>query len=172
MSGGGQDPRELIARFGQKMVDRLRDSRLAAAVPDSPPADPELAVLDREIGELIAVLEAETRAAETGRLATLAESGPRKAEALARVEERLAGLPGLQDQLAQHEPLRARLDQLRATAARNAAMLSAAAESARLISDEIQRIRDRHSTAGLYGRDGQTRERDEGPGKDRIDRAL
>ncbi|MEI4485521.1 hypothetical protein V8J36_04910 [Frigidibacter sp. MR17.14] len=162
----GEAPRELIARLGQKMVDRLREG-LA-----EPETDPRVTEAEQAIDWLSALLAVETEAAIEGRISELAETGPQKAEGLARVEAALAAIPELAEGLEGFPTLRPRLEALRTTAAQNAETLAGAAEAARMISVEIQRIRDRHSSAGVYGRNGQTRERPAPPGAEHIDREL
>ena len=107
------------------------------------------------IDQLARLLRDEIAAIGQGQLARVEELFPRKAELLGEIEtvfgqqEKNFG----QDDAAS-ERMRVRLDDLRDLIATDLALLRRMTEATSAVASEIERIRDRQSLRGLYGKDG------------------
>ena len=110
-----------------------------------------LSVVDR----LSRVLRDEIAAITGGRLAEVTALYPQKTALLAEVETAFAAPRALLHDHPESGKLREKLEELRELIAQDHALLEKMTEATSHIIDELDRIRDRHSLSGTYGRDGE-----------------
>ena len=113
------------------------------------------ATAENLIDRLARVLRDEIAAIGQGRLAEVETLYPLKAQLLAEVEQAFAD-PGhiLDGQTTQSKRIRAKLSDLRDLLHQDMEILRRMTEATASVAREIERIRDRHSLKGLYGKDG------------------
>lgn len=106
------------------------------------------------VDRLAKLLKDEIAAIANGKLGEVAELFPEKNALLSQVEEIFAGSGGeLRDHPKSHE-LQTKLAELRELIAHDLKLLERMTEATGAIAAELDRIRDRHSLAGVYGPDG------------------
>ena len=109
------------------------------------------------VDKLARLLRDEIAAITGGRLAEVTELYPQKTALLAEVEEAFATPRALLVDHPQAAEMRAKLEELRGLIAQDHALLERMTDATGAIIDELDRIRDRHSLSGTYGRDGAKR---------------
>lgn len=107
------------------------------------------------VDKLARLLRDEIAAITGGRLAEVTEIYPQKTALLAEVEAAFATPRALLVDHPQASELQAKLEELRGLIAQDHALLEKMADATGAIIDELDRIRDRHSLSGTYGRDGE-----------------
>lgn len=106
------------------------------------------------VDKLSRLLRDEIAAITGGRLAEVTEIYPKKTALLAEVEEAFATPRALLVDHPQAADLKTKLEELRGLISQDHALLEKMTQATGAIIDELDRIRDRHSLSGTYGRDG------------------
>ncbi|MFC2970553.1 hypothetical protein [Acidimangrovimonas pyrenivorans] len=115
-----------------------------------------LAAFESDIVAVTELLQDEIAAIGAGDLDRVGGLYERKAELLKRIELRMPVVElFLRDRLAGDDPLRARFAAFRAAVEEDSALLDRMSQATAEIVREIEKIRDRHSLNGLYGKSGQ-----------------
>lgn len=118
------------------------------------------------------LLRAEISAIRSGSLEAVTELYSKKAELLKRIELLMPVVePFLKDRIGSDAGLAARLLDLKRAVQEDSALLQRMSAATSDIVHDIEKIRDRHSLNGLYGKSGR---RVTGPGPDRrrIDKTI
>lgn len=117
-----------------------------------------LAQFDADIAAVTEVLRTEIAAIEAGHIDAVTELYPRKADLLKRIEVLMPVVePFLSARIDTDPELRDRLAALKAAVSEDGALLERISEATTAIVREIDKIRDRHSLNGLYGKRGERR---------------
>lgn len=111
------------------------------------------------VDKLARLLRDEIAAITGGRLGEVTELYPQKTALLAEVEAAFATPRPLLEEHPQAAQLKAKLEDLRQLIAQDHALLEKMTDATSAIIDELDRIRDRHSLSGTYGRDGEKKSR-------------
>lgn len=117
-----------------------------------------LALFEADVAAVTRVLEEEIAAIAAGRIEEVPEIYPRKAELLHRIEVLMPVVePFLKIRIDADPDLRGRLVALKAAVSQDGALLERISDATTAIVREIDKIRDRHSLNGLYGKRGERR---------------
>ncbi|WP_102223659.1 hypothetical protein [Acidimangrovimonas sediminis] len=117
-----------------------------------------LARFEEDMEAVTAVLSTEIAAIEAGRIEEVTALYPEKAALLKRIEVLMPVVePFLRARIETDPGLRARLVALKQAVGQDGALLARMSEATSQIVREIDKIRDRHSLNGLYGKRGERR---------------
>ncbi len=146
---------------GSRLRQRIetRRARMAAGLDPGPVPTEEdarnLRQFDADTRAVTALLEDEIAAIRTGRLETVTELYPRKADLLKRIELVMPVIePFLRARIGTDAGLRDRLAALRRAVQEDSGLLEHMAETTAEIVRDIKKICNRHSLDGLYGKSG------------------
>lgn len=153
-----------------------RRARAAAGIPAGPVPtaedDRNLADFEADTVAVTELLQSEIAAIRAGKLDLVTELYPRKAALLKRIELLLPVVePFLKDKVRRDARLAEGLAALKRAVQEDSALLERMSVATGEIVRDIEKIRDRHSLNGLYGKSGR---RVTGPGSDlrKIDKTI
>lgn len=162
------------SRFRRRIA--ARRERAAAGLEPGPVLTDEdshnLQEFEADTETVTALLQQEIQAIRAGRLETVMELYPRKAELLKRIELLMPVVePFLKERIPGDLELAGRIAALKAAVQEDSALLERMSEATAAIVRDMEKIRNRHSLDGIYGKSGR---RVTGVGADhrRIDKTL
>lgn len=142
------------SRFRKRLEARRDGAQAEAAMTDEDRQG--LAEFESDITAVTDLLQDEIAAIGAGDLDAVGTLYERKAELLKRIELQMPVVePFLRDRLTGDDPLRARFTAFRAAVEEDSELLDRMSQATGEIVREIEKIRDRHSLNGLYGKSGQ-----------------
>ncbi|WGT51737.1 hypothetical protein [Thioclava nitratireducens] len=154
---------ETPSRFRKRMQAR-RDDISADGPVLTEEDDANLAAFEANIDATLDLLHEEIAAVEAGHLDRVTELYDRKADLLKRIELKIPVIePFLEASEHAAPALREKLRQLKVAVQDNSVLLSRMSEATRDIVREIEKIRNRHSLDGLYGKSGKPVTGQDGP---------
>ncbi|TMV72715.1 hypothetical protein FGG78_29560 [Thioclava sp. BHET1] len=145
------------SRFRKRI--EARRAQIAAGLGDAVPMTEEdranLSAFEADMLSVTGLLNKEVAAIAEGRFEAVNELYERKAELLKRIEFLMPVVePFLRQRLDEDEELRGRLRSLKAAVQEDSALLARMSAATSEIVRELDKIRDRHSLKGLYGKSG------------------
>lgn len=154
---------ETPSRFRKRMQAR-RDDISADGPVLTEEDDANLAAFEANIDATLDLLHEEIAAIEAGHLDRVTELYDRKADLLKRIELKIPVIePFLEASEHAAPTLREKLRQLKVAVQDNSVLLSRMSDATRDIVREIEKIRNRHSLDGLYGKSGKPVTGQDGP---------
>ncbi|OWY00883.1 hypothetical protein [Thioclava sp. IC9] len=154
---------ETPSRFRKRMQAR-RDDISADGPVLTEEDDANLAAFEANIDATLDLLHEEIAAVGAGHLDRVTELYDRKADLLKRIELKIPVIePFLEASEHAAPTLREKLRQLKVAVQDNSVLLSRMSDATRDIVREIEKIRNRHSLDGLYGKSGKPVTGQDGP---------
>lgn len=154
---------ETPSRFRKRMQAR-RDDISADGPVLTEEDDANLAAFEANIDATLDLLHEEIAAVDAGHLDRVTELYDRKADLLKRIELKIPVIePFLEASEHAAPTLREKLRQLKVAVQDNSVLLSRMSDATRDIVREIEKIRNRHSLDGLYGKSGKPVTGQDGP---------
>ncbi len=141
------------SRFRKRMQARRETSASGPVLTEED--DANLAAFEANIDATLDLLHDEIAAVEAGHLDRVTELYDRKADLLKRIELKIPVVePFLAAAVDAAPALREKVRRLKGAVQENSVLLSRMSEATRDIVREIEKIRNRHSLDGLYGKSG------------------
>ncbi|WP_127900758.1 hypothetical protein [Solirhodobacter olei] len=147
-----------MSRFSRRIAARRALGPEAGALPTAVMTEEDrrnIANFEADAGAVTALLRREVAAIQAGKLDAVTELYEQKTALLKRMEVLMPVVePFLKVRLAEDEALRERLAALNAAVQEDSALLERMSSATSQIVGDLEKIRDRHSLKGLYGKSG------------------